>query len=177
MLSLNSEAPHGAGSAQVRWLRAQLRAPGTCRLAFWHEPRYNAGRHEDAPDLAPLWDALRGHARLVVNGHDHNMQRFRADRRHHPVRLGRRAGTSATRCAATAAWPSATTATSARCASSWRPGRARMAFVSAGGRILDLSTVRCAPPTANEVSGHGKPASAATLDTRAGVVDEVPVRR
>ena len=34
ILSLNSQASHGPRSAQLRWLRAQLREPGTCRLAF-----------------------------------------------------------------------------------------------------------------------------------------------
>jgi hypothetical protein len=30
ILSLNSEAPHGSGSAQVRWLRTRVTAPGSC---------------------------------------------------------------------------------------------------------------------------------------------------
>lgn len=47
-------------------------APGTCRLA-WHRPRFTAGKHADARDVAPLWEALRGRAKIVVNGHDHNM--------------------------------------------------------------------------------------------------------
>lgn len=78
VLSLNSEAPHGADSAQLRWLRAELRrAPGTCTLAFWHRPLQSAGRHGDQDDVAPLWAALRGRATLVLNGHDHGSQRFR----------------------------------------------------------------------------------------------------
>lgn len=79
VLSLNSEAPHGPGSPQLRWLTRELARPGTCRLAFWHRPRFSAGRHGDQEDVAPLWDALRGHATIVVNGHDHNMQRL------HPI--------------------------------------------------------------------------------------------
>jgi hypothetical protein len=78
ILSLNSQAAHGPRSNQLRWLRARLRgARGTCRLAFWHRPRYNAGLHGDAPDVAPLWNAIRGRSRLVLNGHDHNLQRLR----------------------------------------------------------------------------------------------------
>jgi 3',5'-cyclic AMP phosphodiesterase CpdA len=76
LISLNSEAPHDAGSAQLRWLRRQLREPGTCRLAYWHRPRYSAGPHGDQADVEPFWDALRRHATLVLGGHDHNMQRF-----------------------------------------------------------------------------------------------------
>ena len=78
LLSLNSEAPHDEGSRQVRWLRARVRGRGTCRLAFWHRPRYSAGtRHGDQRDVEPLWAPLRGRAALVLNGHEHNMQRLR----------------------------------------------------------------------------------------------------
>jgi Calcineurin-like phosphoesterase len=76
LLALNSEDSHDRGSAQVRWLRSELRAPGTCRLAFWHRPRYSVGEHDDQADVQPFWDALEGHATLVVNGHEHNMQRY-----------------------------------------------------------------------------------------------------
>jgi Calcineurin-like phosphoesterase len=79
LLSLNSETPHGAGSPQLRWLDSVVgAAPGTCRLAFWHRPRFSAGTvHGDAPDVAPFWRSLRGHARLVLNGHDHVLMRYR----------------------------------------------------------------------------------------------------
>jgi len=77
VLSLNSEEPHGPRSRQVRWIRSRVRAPGTCRLAFWHRPRYSAGLHGDQPDIEPLWKVLRGHATLVLNGHDHDLQRLR----------------------------------------------------------------------------------------------------
>jgi hypothetical protein len=79
LVSLNSEAPHGAGSRQLRWLERVLDSgDGTCRLAFWHRPRFSAGTvHGDAPDVAPFWRALRGRARLVLNGHDHALMRYR----------------------------------------------------------------------------------------------------
>jgi hypothetical protein len=78
ILALNSEAPHSGGSAQARWLRARVQRPGTCRLAFWHRPRLSAGSvHGDQPDIEPLWRVLRGHARIVVNGHEHDSQRLR----------------------------------------------------------------------------------------------------
>jgi hypothetical protein len=144
LLSLNSEAPHGEDSAQVRWLRTRLRAPGTCRLAFWHRPRYNAGRHRDEPGVAALWNALRGHASIVVAGHDHNMQRFRpvggiaqyvsgaGGHGRYPLRADRRL-----------AFGNDSDYGALRIELS--PGRARLAFVSADGRILDVSTVRCTP--------------------------------
>jgi hypothetical protein len=78
ILSLNSEAPHGRGSRQMAWLHKKVRAPGTCRIVFWHRPRFSAGAvHGDDPSVAPLWNALRGHARIVLTGHDHSLQRFK----------------------------------------------------------------------------------------------------
>ncbi len=78
ILSLNSMADHGPGSRQLRWLRRQVdAAPGDCRIAFSHRPRYSAGAYEDDPGMAPLWNALRGHAKAFLSGHDHNLQRMR----------------------------------------------------------------------------------------------------
>ena len=59
VLNLNSQAPHGPRSAQVRWLERAVAAPGDCRIAFWHRPRYSEGRYGGAPDLYPLWNRLR----------------------------------------------------------------------------------------------------------------------
>lgn len=145
VLSLNSEAPHAKGSAQARWLARQVRGGGTCRLAFWHRPRFSDGeKHGDQPDVAPLWNGLRGKAALVVGGHDHNMQRFEpvdgltqivtgaGGRRHYelggdsraPLAFGDDDRYGAVRIAL-------------------RPGRADLAFVAADGRVLDRHTVRC----------------------------------
>jgi Calcineurin-like phosphoesterase len=78
ILSLNSMAAHGPGSRQLRWLRRELaKAPGDCRIAFSHVPRYSAGVYDDNPGMAPLWNALRGQARAFLSGHDHNLQRLR----------------------------------------------------------------------------------------------------
>src|SRR3954469_8206325 len=77
VLSLNSEAPHATGTAQGRWLRRVVVRRKTCRLAFWHRPRWSAGRHGDQAGMAPLWDMLRGRAALVLGGHDHDLQRFK----------------------------------------------------------------------------------------------------
>jgi hypothetical protein len=79
ILSLNSETAHGPGSPQLRWLRRVLeRRDTTCRIAFWHRPRFSSDSvHGDAPDIAPLWNALQGNARLVLNGHGHVMARYR----------------------------------------------------------------------------------------------------
>src|SRR4051812_28261227 len=74
IIELNSETSRR--SAQLAYLKTLLRARGNCRLVFWHRPRYSAGPHGDATDMDPYWRALRGHARLVISGHDHDMERF-----------------------------------------------------------------------------------------------------
>ena len=74
LLALDSES---ALTPQVRWLRLQVRERTTCRMAFWHRPRFSAGtQHGDQEDMAPVWDALRGRAVAVLSGHEHNMQRL-----------------------------------------------------------------------------------------------------
>jgi hypothetical protein len=98
--------------------------------------------HGDAPDVAPFWQELRGRARLVVNGHEHDLQRHRKragiteyvtgaggnvryavkpDRR---VAFGRGDVTGALRIVL-------------------RPGRARMEFRSVDGEVLDVSRATC----------------------------------
>jgi hypothetical protein len=145
LLSLNSQAAHGTRSSQARWLRRRLsRRQGSCRLAFWHRPRFSAGAvYGDAPDLAPLWRPLTRRARLVLSGHEHNLQRLRrrdgitqlvvgaggarlypllrGDRR---LAFGRSDRLGALRLVL-------------------RPGRARIEFRDARGRVLDATTARC----------------------------------
>ena len=78
ILDLNSQAPHGDDSPEVRWLEGALAgAQGDCRIAFWHRPRYSEGAYGGAPDLNPMWNRLAGHASIVLSGHDHNLQRHR----------------------------------------------------------------------------------------------------
>lgn len=144
LLSLNSEAPHEPGSAQLRWLQSALRgASGTCTLAFWHRPRFSAGPHGDDESTATLWDALRGKAALVLSGHDHDLQRLRPQdgltqyvagaggRSHYAVdasdpRLAffddQRDGALRIRLS---------------------PGLAELTFVAADGAVLDRSAVPC----------------------------------
>jgi acid phosphatase type 7 len=77
VLSLNSEIDHEPGSPQMQWLDRRVAAGGNCRIAFWHRPRFSAGLdHGDDPDVASLWEAVRGRARIVLNGHEHDMQRL-----------------------------------------------------------------------------------------------------
>jgi hypothetical protein len=145
LLSLNSEAPHGARSAQLRWLRRQLRKPGTCRLAFWHRPRYSAGFHGDQADMRPFWNALRRHATLVLSGHDHDLQRLHP--RHGITLLVAGAGGhghyEVDRDDSRLAYANDTRYGALRLR--LRRGRAGIAFVTATGRLLDRSAVSCRP--------------------------------
>jgi len=65
-------------SPQGRWLAQDLaQSTAHCTLAFWHHPRYSSGEHGDQLQVAPFWDALyQAGAELVVNGHDHDYERF-----------------------------------------------------------------------------------------------------
>ena len=73
--ALNSEVDMGE---QAAWLRADLRAhPGAPVLASWHRPRWSSGvKHGSDPEVQPLWDALAGRTAVVLNGHEHNYERF-----------------------------------------------------------------------------------------------------
>jgi Big-like domain-containing protein/calcineurin-like phosphoesterase family protein len=79
IISLDSEIDVSAGSAQERWLRADLAASTkSCTIAYWHRPRFSSGTgHGSASDMAPLWQALQdAGAEIVVCGHDHDYERF-----------------------------------------------------------------------------------------------------
>jgi len=83
LIALNGHCPPagscGPGSPQERWLRADLaaHAKDRCVLAYWHEPRFSSGRHGNDTRFAAFWDDLyRAGAELVLNGHDHDYERF-----------------------------------------------------------------------------------------------------
>jgi hypothetical protein len=82
LISLDSECSFvggcGAGSAQERWLRADLAAhPNVCTLAYWHEPRWSSGEWGDATQMTAIWnDLVAAHAAVVLAGHNHDYERF-----------------------------------------------------------------------------------------------------
>ena len=94
--------------------------------------------HGDAPEMEPVWHALRGRAALLLSGHDHSSRRF------HPrdgmvqiVAGGREFYPVSPRVAfANAREPAAVRLT-------LTPTRARIAFVATDGRRLDVSEVPC----------------------------------
>lgn len=82
LVALNSNCTKvggcGAGSAQERWLRADLAAhPRACTLAYWHHPTFSSGSHGNNPSTVPLYQALQdAGAEVVLAGHDHSYERF-----------------------------------------------------------------------------------------------------
>jgi hypothetical protein len=82
IVSLNSMCEHvggcGANSPMVNWLKQDLAShPKPCTLAYWHHPLFSSGYHGSVPKMKPSWDALyAANAEVVLNGHDHNYERF-----------------------------------------------------------------------------------------------------
>jgi Calcineurin-like phosphoesterase len=77
-----SLAPCRAESRQERWLRADLLAhTNRCTLALWHQPLFSSGLSGGSRPVRPFWDALyEAGADLVLNGHDHDYERFAPQR-------------------------------------------------------------------------------------------------
>ncbi len=144
VISLDSEVRGALARRQASWLRSTTRRGGTCRLAFWHRPRYSAGLHGDESAVAPLWNALRGRARLVLNGHEHDMQQLK--RRDGITELVSGAGGNehyALHPDRRVAWGNAWAYGVLKLTLS--RGRAGYAFVDEGGRTLHRGTALCAP--------------------------------
>jgi len=68
----------GPGSPQEQWLRHDLQTHGrSCIAAYWHHPLFSSGPHGGSQEVKPFWDALhQAGATVVVNGHDHDYERF-----------------------------------------------------------------------------------------------------
>jgi hypothetical protein len=72
----------GATSPMVTWLEQDLADnPTTCTVAYFHHPLFSSGQHGNQPHMRPTWDALyAAGADVVINGHDHNYERFAPQR-------------------------------------------------------------------------------------------------
>lgn len=80
----------GLDSEQGTWLKADLAAhPTPCTLAYWHHPRYSSGLHGDDSAVEPFWQLLsEAHADLVLDGHDHDYERFAVQRGIREITVG-----------------------------------------------------------------------------------------
>jgi acid phosphatase type 7 len=83
LVALNSNCAEvggcSASSPQSRWLKADLaRSRSKCTLAYFHYPLFTSGKYRPGvAEVRPLWDALyQAGTDVVLNGHDHNYQRF-----------------------------------------------------------------------------------------------------
>jgi Calcineurin-like phosphoesterase len=78
ILSLNSNIDAGEESVQAQWLRSDLAAHAApCTLAYWHHPVFSSGDHGNDPHMRAIWRVLfEYHADVVINGHDHDYERF-----------------------------------------------------------------------------------------------------
>ncbi|HKQ43716.1 MAG TPA: metallophosphoesterase, partial [Pseudonocardia sp.] len=82
VIVINSECAEIGGcdaeSPQGRWLAEQLDDAPHCTLAAFHRPRFSSGvEHGGDPALEPLWAQLAdGGVDVVLNGHDHDYERF-----------------------------------------------------------------------------------------------------
>ena len=78
IVALNSEISMSSLSAQVAWLKADLAAnAAACTLAYWHRPRWSSGYHGSSSGPAALIQTLyAAGADVVLNGHDHDYERF-----------------------------------------------------------------------------------------------------
>jgi hypothetical protein len=81
-VALNSQCTQvggcGPGSPQYEWLQGDLAASSArCTAAYWHHPRFSAGKYHDDVDYQPFWELLYADgAEVVMAGHDHNYQRY-----------------------------------------------------------------------------------------------------
>jgi hypothetical protein len=63
----------------VSWLKQDLASHSNrCTLSYFHHPRFSSGsEHGNDLRMQPIWEALyAGNADVVVNGHDHDYERF-----------------------------------------------------------------------------------------------------
>ena len=73
----------GLGSPMVGWLRKDLAANpnNRCTLAYFHHPLFSSGEHGNQTKMTATWEALyEANTDVVVNGHDHDYERFAPQR-------------------------------------------------------------------------------------------------
>ena len=83
IIVLNSECDEVGGCQQgtreEKWLSSDLDAhPARCVLAYWHKPLFSSGaKHGNDPEMKAFWmDLYKSKATVVINGHDHDYERF-----------------------------------------------------------------------------------------------------
>ncbi len=84
LISLNTNCSQvggcGTASAQYQWLAQDLAAHKVpCTLVFYHEPLYDVGPEaQPPPPITATWSLVaQSGVDIVLNGHDHNYQRWK----------------------------------------------------------------------------------------------------
>ena len=85
IIMLDSNCSNINCTTETTWLKNDLAASSAaCTVAMWHHPVFNIGHHDTAGDTSkgkPFWQALdNAGADLIINGHDHNYQRWKPQR-------------------------------------------------------------------------------------------------
>jgi acid phosphatase type 7 len=75
VVSLDSARNRAATRA---FLKRTLRSDShRCELVYFHHPRWSSGEHGSDPSIDGIWDTAVAHGvDVVLNGHDHNYERF-----------------------------------------------------------------------------------------------------
>ena len=78
IISLNSNLKNSEHQAQLNWLKADLEEnKERCSFAYWHHPVFSSGEHGNNPQMLDAFKLLyQAKVSLVLNGHDHNYERF-----------------------------------------------------------------------------------------------------
>ncbi len=73
------DANDPTNQSQLAWLDGALaRSTSVWKIAVFHQPAYSCGKHQSTPEVQQRWVGLfeRYGVDLVLNGHDHDYQRF-----------------------------------------------------------------------------------------------------
>jgi acid phosphatase type 7 len=83
LIALNSNCAFvpvgcGAGSPEEQWLEQDLANDhAACTLAYWHHPLFHSGGELGGDAMKQIYtDLYNAHATLVLNGHEHQYERF-----------------------------------------------------------------------------------------------------
>jgi hypothetical protein len=68
----------GKGSTQLNWLKEDLaNSAQKCTLLYWHHPYFGSGSSGGYAPVSQFWKAAyKAGAEIVVNGHNHDYERF-----------------------------------------------------------------------------------------------------
>jgi Big-like domain-containing protein/fibronectin type III domain protein/calcineurin-like phosphoesterase family protein len=75
---IGSDTSNANYQAETTWLKNDLANNNLgCTIVYYHEPEFNVGPEGTATNAAGIWQILaQNHVTLVLNGHDHDYQRW-----------------------------------------------------------------------------------------------------